>query len=131
MQLRMQTINGTADVLPINEDNLVTGPMGDCVSAIVLAKKNSKKNKYEIVRGYHGLGGAENINFDSLLNGLVYNDTILYIFRGTLQRTEYAKHRIQEIVNENTQHQTIISVQYFDYSNASVNRLSEIIPISY
>ena len=131
MQLKMQTINGTAEVLPINEECLVTGYMGDCVSAIVLAKKGAKNN-YEIVRGYHGFGGAENINFNSLFAGLQGEKSILYIFRGTLQRSDYAKSRIQDIVKEYiTQHQIIAEVHYFDYSNASVNRTSEITPICY
>lgn len=129
MVLGMKYITGKADILPANDDVMITGPMSDCVSAIVLANKNVT-GRYETIRGFHGLGGAGNINFDSLLNNLAHQDVVLCVFRGFLQRSEYAKERISVIVEEALNRNRITTTtQYFDYDNAQVNRLGKIISI--
>ena len=54
--------------LPPHDNAMETGPMGDCVSVIVLW--HLVGTRYGSVRGWHGMGGIEAINFPLLFNGV-------------------------------------------------------------
>jgi len=59
---------GVPQNLPAWDNQVVTGEMGDCVSVIVLW--NLAGTQYTNVRGWHGMGGIEAINFQNLLHGV-------------------------------------------------------------
>lgn len=122
MILRMQDANGIAEVLPPYDNVMTTGPMGDCVSVIVIGSLIN--GSYNVVRGYHGLGGVQNVNFASLFNGLQgLDDLKVLVFYGSLQRSPFAVGVIQQCVNNAMQVNNIVApVVYYDYSNASVYR---------
>ncbi|WP_437589771.1 hypothetical protein [Sorangium sp. So ce1000] len=54
--------------LPAHDHVMSTGHMGDCVTVIVLW--NLAGTTYQNVRGQHGLGGIEAIDFNALFNGV-------------------------------------------------------------
>ncbi len=131
MILRMQNNNGRAEVLPIGDNRLETGPMGDCVSAVVLADRDAN-GRYAIVRGFHGAGGVENINFNSLLANLPANGVVLHIFAGSFQRSPYALKQITKIVDGAITSNGINVVPVIhQYSNAEIDRLGNITPLAH
>ncbi|WP_283138836.1 hypothetical protein [Rhizohabitans arisaemae] len=69
MQLTQQSTPAAAQDLPAADNTVVTGPMGDCVSVIVLWNPNGA-GQYQNVRGYHGSGGFQAINLPSLFAGV-------------------------------------------------------------
>jgi hypothetical protein len=70
MQLTQQGITGAAQNLPAIDNQVDTGPMGDCVSVVVLWNLNPANGQYQNVRGFHGSGGFGAVNMASLLNGV-------------------------------------------------------------
>lgn len=120
MELSMQNENGSAQLLPSNDDVMKTGPMSDCVSVIVLADKSGES--YKTVKGYHGLGGVENINFTSLF-GNTDNIEKIYVVSGSLQHSEYAQSHIQEIIDQQLRtFGIIVTPTYILSHNACVDR---------
>jgi hypothetical protein len=71
MILTQQSTPAPAQNLPAGDDVMITGPMGDCVSVIVLWGLVGQA--YQHVRGYHGSGGFLSINLNSLFNGVPNN----------------------------------------------------------
>jgi hypothetical protein len=71
MILRQQTKPSPAQDLPTNDNRMVTGQMGDCVSVIVLWSLAG--GSYPNVRGYHGSGGFDSIDLPSLFHGVPDN----------------------------------------------------------
>ena len=69
MQLTQQSTPAPAQNLPAGDNMVITGHMGDCVSAIVLWNQDGN-GRYQNVRGYHGAGGFQAINLPSLFNGV-------------------------------------------------------------
>ncbi|MEV3978574.1 hypothetical protein ACFYUV_26460 [Nonomuraea sp. NPDC003560] len=68
MILTQQSTPAPAEDLPANQNVMITGPMGDCVSVVVLW--NQVAGAYQNVRGYHGSGGFQAINLPSLFAGV-------------------------------------------------------------
>jgi hypothetical protein len=62
--LLMQGAGGRAQLMKPDDDKLYTGPMGDCVCVVVLAKVRS--GVFTWVTGYHATGGLESVHFKSL-----------------------------------------------------------------
>ncbi|MFB7055351.1 hypothetical protein ACFCXT_19765 [Streptomyces vinaceus] len=73
-----------------------TGHMGDCVSMIVIW--GQQDGRYEHVRGYHGFGGFQNIDLESLFHEVPMDpDTKVFIGMGSLSSMNAAEHeRIEE-----------------------------------
>ncbi|GII93410.1 hypothetical protein [Sinosporangium siamense] len=69
MQLTQQSTPAPAQNLPAGDNTMVTGPMGDCVSVVVLWNPDGN-GQYQNVRGYHGSGGFQAINLNSLFNAV-------------------------------------------------------------
>jgi hypothetical protein len=65
-----------AENVPEHYDEVETGRMGDCVSIVVLWQRKKgrfwqrKKGRYEKIRGFHGDGGYQAINHDSLFKNV-------------------------------------------------------------
>ncbi|MEU7852374.1 hypothetical protein [Nonomuraea sp. NPDC049141] len=68
MNLTQQSTPAPAQTLPAGDNEVITGAMGDCVSVIVLW--NQVGPNYQNVRGYHGSGGFQAIDFPSLFNAV-------------------------------------------------------------
>ncbi|SDG47458.1 hypothetical protein SAMN05421505_104278 [Sinosporangium album] len=69
MQLTQQSTPAPAQDLPGGDNTVITGPMGDCVSVVVLWNPDGN-GRYQSVRGYHGSGGFQAINLPSLFNAV-------------------------------------------------------------
>ena len=59
--------------LPRGDNVISTGQLGYC-SAVVVIWGGFDRNGYTHVRGWHGNGGVEAINFHQLLNGVHHDD---------------------------------------------------------
>ncbi|MEU4570905.1 hypothetical protein [Nonomuraea sp. NPDC023979] len=68
MILQQRSTPDPAQDLPAGDNTVITGPMGDCVSVVVLW--NQAHGQYQNVRGYHGSGGFQAINLPSLFNAV-------------------------------------------------------------
>ncbi len=68
MELTMRGEGEPAQDLPAGDNEVDTGPMGDCVSVVLLW--NLQAGLYQNVRGFHGAGGFLAINLDSLFAGV-------------------------------------------------------------
>lgn len=79
MNLTMQLISGTAQILPDDDEAIWTNYMGDCVSVIVAYNRDLVSDRFNNMKGFHGSGGIGNVNFDNLLAG-VANETVTHIF---------------------------------------------------
>jgi hypothetical protein len=91
MNLNMQGAGGAPQNLPLGDNTIVTGQMGDCVSIIVLYNYNAATNQYLNARGWHGFGGAQVINMAAML-AAVPNVALtqVIVIPGTLQQSNYA-----------------------------------------
>jgi hypothetical protein len=75
-------------------DEVETGPMGACVTIVVLWKKKRpwwsiKKGRYQKIRGFHGSGGVEGINFDSLFDNVPDGPgTLIIVCYGSESRSQ-------------------------------------------
>jgi hypothetical protein len=67
MVLTMQGDDGSAQDLPDGSAQVDTGPMGACVSIVLLWNFDPTTELYRNVRGFHGWGGFGAINLGSLL----------------------------------------------------------------
>ncbi len=66
MVLTMGGDYGLAQDLRVGADEVDTGPMGDCVSIVLLWNCEPTTGPYQNVRGFHGAGGFGAINLGSL-----------------------------------------------------------------
>jgi hypothetical protein len=100
----MQEANGTAEQLPFGDDWLDTGDMGDCVSIVVLWDWDDEAQLYEEVWGYHGYGGFDAVNLDSLLDGVPNDEnTLVVALLGTLASESAGsndRERVEEAIGE-------------------------------
>ncbi|WP_049560093.1 hypothetical protein [Nonomuraea sp. SBT364] len=71
MILQQRSDPQPAQDLGAADDTVITGPMGDCVSVVVLW--NQVGGRYQNVRGYHGSGGFQAINLPSLFHQVPNN----------------------------------------------------------
>jgi hypothetical protein len=101
MQLIQRNNNGfPAQILPNNDNEIITGPMGDCVSVIVLYNLNAH-NVFQHARGYHGGGGLGNVNFASLFGGVPnVHTTRIIVVSGTLQTSQFAQQTNRETIRQ-------------------------------
>jgi hypothetical protein len=53
-----------------NEEGILTGDMGGCYSVVVLWGRNNETGNFQHMRGHHASGGAGNLDWDTLLNGV-------------------------------------------------------------
>jgi hypothetical protein len=129
--MKLQMSNGPTGVqnLPANDPTIVTGPMGDCVSVIVLYNLNGVK--YQNAKGQHGLGGVEVVHFPTLLAGVPdVATTQVIVIPGILQQSNYASGNIRERVHNAVR--TIaglvnVNIRYVaSCSNATVNRQGQL-----
>lgn len=65
MKLIMHGEGYPCQTLPASDGYIDTDYMGDCMSALVFTDEHD--GTYRDVRGYHGLGGLEVVNWKSLL----------------------------------------------------------------
>jgi hypothetical protein len=72
MKLNYQ--KGDVERLPDNDNSLRTGPMGNCVSVVVLSNPDGN-GRYSDVVGWHGWGGLHKIDFAKLMAGVPNNPT--------------------------------------------------------
>lgn len=122
MILSMQTREEAAQNLPVGDMTMTTGEMGDCVSVIVLWTYH--QGSYISVRGFHGLGGFEAINLDSLFQG-VPNEagTIVHCIYG---RVAQASGDREKAVAEMHGRIPAATTTHHNISNASVTRTNNV-----
>ena len=65
----MRNKSEQAQTLPDDQDRIETGPMGACVCAIVMWDYDTQNRQYEEVKGFHGNGGIQAVNWTSLFAG--------------------------------------------------------------
>lgn len=100
MQLSMQQAGGHAEDLPENDDVMSTGQMGDCFSIVVLWNYDLDTQTYRNVRGYHGWGGFQHVNLDSLFDGVPDGEgTLIYGFIGTTATASRDSNRFYEAIS--------------------------------
>ncbi len=122
MQLIMQGASGVPQPLPEGDNFIHTGPMGDCVSIIVLYSYDAKR--YGSARGWHGLGGAQVVNMAAMMVG-VPNMAItqVIIIPGSLQQSDYARSQNMAHVNAGLGAHGNVNVRYVaGRSQATVDR---------
>jgi hypothetical protein len=124
MNLNMQGMAGAPQNLPAIDNTIVTGPMGDCVSIIVLYNYNAVANLYLNARGWHGLGGAQVINMVAMLAGVPNVAlTQVIIIPGSLQQSNYARDATMAHVQAGLGGHGNVNVRYVaGRSNATVSR---------
>lgn len=97
MKLQMRNANQPAQNLPANDNVMDTGDMGACVSVIILW--NKVNGIYQNVRGHHGAGGIEQVNFNGLRQGVPNGtDTLVIVFVGDDNRSPFARETINAAV---------------------------------
>lgn len=101
MQLIQRNNNtSAAQILPVNDNEITTGPMGGCVSVIVLYNLNAN-NVYQSAKGYHGGGGLGNVNFNSLFANVPnVHTTMIVVASGTLQASQYAQQNNRQTIRQ-------------------------------
>lgn len=124
MKLQMQDEKGAPETLPQNDNILDTGPMGDCVSVIVLCHYQPASSRYLDVRGWHGLGGIQVIDMNAMMRNV--NDaetTQVIIIAGSLQFTDFAEEINREHVKAGLNSHPNVKVLYISAcSQATVDR---------
>ena len=134
MQLKQRNANTyNAEPLPMGDNEVVTGHMGDCVSVIVLFNPNAMGN-YASVRGYHGGGGLGNVNYNSLFAGVPnLADTRIIMVSGSLQNSHFARNENQNELNNQRMNHGLgnAQVQYFHaMGNARIDRRGMVRPVT-
>lgn len=127
MQLNMQNIGGVPQNLSGGDNTIVTGPMGDCVSVVVLW--NFVGAGYTHTRGWHGLGGVQAVDMAAMMAGVPNNVlTQVILIPGSLQQSNYARNSILEYVDNAIAgtHPAVMTRFVAGRSNVSVNRQSQI-----
>ncbi len=99
MKLIMQGENNPCQHLPEGDNIIDTDYMGDCMSALVFTDEH--EGTYRDVRGYHGLGGLEVVNWHSLLaNITVLQPMRLHIVGPGAPCSEFRREQTEELVDE-------------------------------
>jgi|GEM_PF-5916110 len=118
-----------AENLPVADPSMITGWMGDCVSVIVLWSPGPG-GRYANVRGYHGGGGIENVNFPSLFAGVPnLTNTLVFVVSGTLQGSHYASDSNRTAIRTASNAAGLFNAYircYHGYSNRSVDRFGNV-----
>jgi hypothetical protein len=118
MVLTQQDVNGAAENLPAHEDTMITGPMGDCVSIVVLW--NFAGARAGNVRGHHGSGGFGAVNLASLFAGVPNNaNTVVHCFFGSIAQASGDPARAPGAIGA---YVALANINYHNISNASVTR---------
>jgi len=129
MNLAMQGAHGMPQNLPGHDNLIVTGPMGDCVSVVVLYNYNGGNNQYGNARGWHGLGGIQVINMAAMLMGVPNNPmTQVIVIPGSLQQSNYARQQnLQYVQGALAGGHAAVNLRYIGgRSNATVNRQGQV-----
>jgi len=117
-----------AQLLPNWDGNMETGYMTECVSVIVMC--NPKVNgKYQQMRGYHGGGGVEAVNFRNLFKDIPNSsDTRIIVIAGVLRNTLNDARSIKKHVEKQIKkHDLALAKQfYLRGSDVTVTRYSQI-----
>ena len=129
MELKMTTASSDpVQTLDLNDNVIDTGPMGDCVSVIVLA--NPVGGKYQLGRGSHGGGGIENVNFAGLFTNIPNNpQTRIIMISGTLNYSPYRMGQNEAYLQERVAQHRLNSAQtqfVHNVPQGSVNRQGQI-----
>ncbi len=133
MQLMQQPVTGTAQNLPAHDNTMDTGPMGCCVSVIVLWNPNAA-GVYQNVRGFHGGGGAQAVNYASLIAGVpAHATTQVFVFNGPDNRSDLERRIVnREVRNNILVHLHGIQVRiYHGIASATVDRSAQVTLTSY
>ena len=113
MNLYMQGEEGFPQNLPALDQEIVTGPMSDCVSIIVLYNYNPRLNQYTSARGWHGLGGAQVINMGAMLRDVPNNPlTQVIIIPGSIRQSNYDRDQTMEHVQAGLVAHNRVNVRY-------------------
>lgn len=84
-----------------DEVAMVTGAMGGCVSVIILWGISG--GRFSHVRGHHGSGGIDAVDWDSLKAGVPKNDpTVLVVVAYAPGETSYGIEKIRGEVSKKT-----------------------------
>ena len=123
MNLIMQGPGGAPQNLPANDNVIYTGPMGDCVSIIILYNYDAVNNRYLNGRGWHGWGGAQVINMAAMMAGVAnVTTTQVIIIPGSLQQSDFARQQNMAHVNAGLAAHGNVNVRYITGRNqATVN----------
>ena len=116
-------LTGGPENLPNNDGVMETGHMGDCVSVIVLW--NLHGIQYGNVRGWHGLGGIEAIDFAQLFQG-VPDDilTQVIILASTMGGTQYL---LGNVNDRGVHHLPAANIRVCKgFANAAVDRSGQV-----
>lgn len=127
MKLDIRQSPQPAQDLPDHDDVVETCEMGACVSVVVLWDKQG--GSYQNVRGYHGGGGLEAVNFDSLLKGVPSApSTQVFIIAGTDNKSDYGRKFINGLVKQEILGRLPhVAVRiYHMVSNAKVDRTGKV-----
>lgn len=124
MNLAMQGAGGFPQNLGAADPTIVTGPMGDCVSVIVLYNYNAGTNQYANARGWHGLGGAQVVNMAHMMAGVPNLAlTQVIVIPGSLQQSNYARDQTMAHVQAGLAAHGLVNLRYIaNCSNATVTR---------
>ncbi len=118
MNLSMQSHDQHAQDLPLGDESMTTGDMGDCVSIIVLW--NFQDGRALQVRGFHGFGGFGEINLDSLFANVPNNaHTIIHAFYGIVAQAGHDRERVTAAM---VQRMAAAVTTHHNLSNATVTR---------
>jgi hypothetical protein len=128
MQLNMSATS--FQTLPANDNVVRTGPMGDCVSVIVLY--NLVGTVYRNVRGRHGFGGVENVDFAGILAGVPNAATSqVIVIPGSNQRGAVSLENIRTAIGNAITRATLGAVTtrvVSGMSDANVDRQARVTP---
>lgn len=124
MNLAMQGAGGFPQNLGAADPIVVTGPMGDCVSVIVLYNYNVGAIQYANARGWHGLGGVQVVNMANMMAGVPNVAlTQVIVIPGSLQQSNYARDQTMAHVQAGLGAHGLVNLRYIaNCSNATVTR---------
>ena len=110
MELNMMPADQPWRKLPSSDDRVITGPMGNCVTCVVMFDND--------VRAYHGLGGLEVINFAEIKQSQMDRP------RAKMFVICSSTHRIQDRVENVIDEQQFANLEWLFYhsDNATVFR---------
>ena len=119
--------------LPSNDDIVDTGPMGGCSSVIFLWEPG-KEGNYANVRGYHGGGGLQAVNWRAMRSGVTNNSsTRVYVFASPENTTDHER----KLTNKHLREEVLAFLPlvycktYQGVAQAKVNRKGEVELVSF
>jgi hypothetical protein len=123
MKLTEQLETGNVQVLPVHDNVVETGNMGCCVCVVVLW--HPYQGSFQQVQGYHGWGGIERVNWNSLRQNVVdANTTQFYIFVGNDEKSDHARKVINTAVKTEIHQHFPLALKriFYQLCEASVTR---------